>query len=171
MADSPVSPTQSPANDEELVTIVICGPTSAEWFGCYDLDSSSWKIRQASLLTGQSEPFSETWPKAGMMQNGRCYRREMRVLSTNVSECLSLPTLGANEGKGSSAIRFIGSPHFRGAKMSEGLRTCASDPIYLNPSFGEVVMGFPLGYTPSVTPSSPKLLKSSAAGSSKFTEG
>lgn len=46
---------------------------------------------------------------------------------------LTLPTLGKNENKGSSRKRFLGSPDFRGAKMSEGLRTCADDPIYLNP--------------------------------------
>ena len=33
------------------------------------------------------------------------------------------------------------------AQMSEGLRSSSTDPIYLNPSFGEVVMGFPEGWT------------------------
>lgn len=58
-----------------------------------------------------------------------------------------LPTLGANEGKGSSRDRYKGSPNFHGAKMSEGLRTTSGDPIYLNPCFAEVVMGFPKDYT------------------------
>lgn len=60
---------------------------------------------------------------------------------------LTLPTIGANEFKGSSATRYIGSPDFRGAKMSEGLRTCETDPIYLNPLFAELVMMWPLGWT------------------------
>lgn len=60
---------------------------------------------------------------------------------------LTLPTIGANEGKGSGKKRFIGSPDFRGAKMSEGLRTCETDPIYLNPLFAELVMMWPLGWT------------------------
>jgi hypothetical protein len=60
---------------------------------------------------------------------------------------LMLPTLGFNEFKGSSAKRFSGSAHFRGAKMSEGLRTCCDDPIYLNPSFAELVMMWPMGWT------------------------
>ena len=60
---------------------------------------------------------------------------------------LFLPTLGKNENKGASRKRFRGSPHFRGAKMSEGLRTCEEDPIYLHPSFAEAVMGFPIGWT------------------------
>lgn len=59
---------------------------------------------------------------------------------------LFLPTLGKNEAKGSSRKRYLGSPHFRGAKMSEALRTCEDDPIYLHPSFAEAVMGFPIGW-------------------------
>jgi len=60
---------------------------------------------------------------------------------------LTLPTIGANEYKGASKNRFINSPDFHGAKMSEGLRTCETDPIYLNPSFAELVMMWPMGWT------------------------
>ena len=60
---------------------------------------------------------------------------------------LTIPTIGKNENKGSSSKRFIGSPDFRGAKMSEGLRICAEDPIYLNPLFAELVMMWPSGWT------------------------
>jgi hypothetical protein len=59
---------------------------------------------------------------------------------------LFLPTLGKNETKGAGRLRYQGSPHFRGAKMSEGLRTSKDDPIYLHPSFAEAVMGFPIGW-------------------------
>jgi DNA-cytosine methyltransferase len=56
--------------------------------------------------------------------------------------------IGANHrGKGSSQKRYKGSPDFRGAKMSEGLRTCLSDPIYTHPNFAEAVMGFPKDWT------------------------
>ena len=58
-----------------------------------------------------------------------------------------LPTISANEFKGASRNRYIGSKHFRGAKMSEGLRISSTDPTYLNPSFAEVVMGYPIGWT------------------------
>jgi hypothetical protein len=81
-----------------------------------------------------------------------------------------LPTLGKNEFKGSSRKRYRGSKHFRGAKMSEGLGTCAEDAIYLNPSFGELVMGFPIGWTELVdseTPSSRKSRSGSVKGSSQ----
>jgi len=81
---------------------------------------------------------------------------------------LFIPTLGKNESKGSSRKRYRGSPHFRGAKMSEGLRICEDDPIYLHPCFAEVVMGFPIGWTelePQATPSSRKSRKSSGGQS------
>ena len=58
-----------------------------------------------------------------------------------------LPTIGKNEYKDTAQSRYKGSKDFHGAKMSEGLRTCKKDPIYLNPSFAEVVMGFPRGWT------------------------
>src|SRR3990167_9218799 len=58
-----------------------------------------------------------------------------------------LPTIGANEYKGSGKNRYKGGADFRGAKMPEGLRTSKDDPIYLSPSFAEVVMGFPKNWT------------------------
>jgi len=58
-----------------------------------------------------------------------------------------LPTIGACEYKGLSKKRFRGSQAYRGAKMSEGLRTSKEGQIYLNPYFAEAVMGFPIGWT------------------------
>lgn len=79
---------------------------------------------------------------------------------------LMLPTFGKNEFRGSAKDRYKGSPNFHGAKASEGLRTSIHDPIYLNPSFAEMMMGFPAGYThielpPSETPSCRQSRKSS----------
>lgn len=59
---------------------------------------------------------------------------------------LRLPTIVAAESKGTSRKRFLGSPHFRGAKMSEGLRLCEDDPTYLSPWFAALVMGFPMAW-------------------------
>jgi hypothetical protein len=60
---------------------------------------------------------------------------------------LSIPTICTNEYKGSGKKRFRNSEDYHGAKTSEGLRTCEEDPIYLNPSFAEMMMGYPLGWT------------------------
>jgi len=68
-------------------------------------------------------------------------------LITRLKNIYMLPTIVASEGKGSSRDRYIGSQNFRGAKMSEGLRTTSSCPIYLNPCFAEKVMGLPKDFT------------------------
>ena len=124
-----------------------CGLSNAGSLVKYDHISHGWKTAQLSLL-GDSEPFSETWPRWGTMRSGVCYPEETRAPYICETEFgFSLPTTGKNEGKGSSKKRFLGSAHFRGAKMCEALRNCESDPIYLNPLFAELVMMWPLGWT------------------------
>jgi hypothetical protein len=82
-----------------------------------------------------------------MMRNGIAFQRPALVPLTSVTGCGLLPTLGKNEPKGAGKARYRGSPEFRGAKMSEGLRSGPGDPIYLHPDFAEEVMGFPPGWT------------------------
>ena len=107
----------------------------------------SWKTHQF-LLAGGLESFSETWPKWGMMQNGECWGRDISEHGICVKESgWWLPTPGKNEFNGSTTKRFIGSPEFRGTKMSEGLRTCKTDPAYLTPCFAEYAMGWPIMWT------------------------
>ena len=108
---------------------------------------SGWKIRQLWLFADLDESLA-IWPQWGTMRDGECFHAEKSVecICENASS-FTVPTIGKNEFKGSSKKRFIGSPHFRGAKMSEGLRNCESDPIYLNPCFGELTMDWPAGWT------------------------
>ena len=123
------------------------GLRCAESFAKYDHESSTWKIAQRSLFEVLGESL-EIWPRWGMTVNGESFHAEMSAEFTYASGSgLSLPTTGANEGKGSQKRRYIGSPEYRGAKMSEGLRTCEEDPIYLNPLFAESAMMWPLGWT------------------------
>lgn len=92
-------------------------------------------------------PFSEPWPRSGMMRNGTAYLLPTLASLTFVIGCGLLPTLGKNEPKGAGRMRFRGSTEFRGAKMSEGLRRGPDDPIYLHPDFAEAIMDFPKGWT------------------------
>lgn len=55
------------------------GPIWLGSFAKYDRDSSSWKTAQCSLL-GDSEEFSETWPRWGSMRNGESFLRQIPVL-------------------------------------------------------------------------------------------
>lgn len=59
----------------------------------------------------------------------------------------SVPTPSKSEYKGSTRDRYRNSDQYRGSRTSSGLRTSEDDPIYLNPSFGEAIMGFPIGWT------------------------
>jgi len=113
----------------------------------YDRDTSSWRTHH-SLWDEDLSACSLTLPKWGLMLDGVLWEQDTSALGTFGSAAGSwLPTLGKNEYKGAGKDRFRGSEQYRGAKMSEGLRTCANDPIYLTPSFAEHVMGWPDTWT------------------------
>jgi hypothetical protein len=132
---------------ELKASVAECGKSLPGSFAKYDQAKSLWKIAQHSLFE-DLELSLVTWPRWGSMQNGECYQHVKLAQFTceNASGFL-LPTIGANEGKGASKDRYLHSKAFRGAKMCEGLRTCETDPIYLNPSFAELTMMWPLGWT------------------------
>ncbi|VBB10667.1 hypothetical protein BSTAB16_3554 [Burkholderia stabilis] len=67
----------------ELVTVSTAneagsGPKWLASFAKYDLSASKWKTAQCSLL-GDSDEFSETWPRWGSMRNGECYLRPIQM--------------------------------------------------------------------------------------------
>jgi hypothetical protein len=130
----------------------------------WDGQDCCWRTWQRCLVEGWAR-FSEPWPRSGMTRNGIAFLRAPLVPLTSETAFGLVPTIGANEGKGSSSKRFLGSEHFRGAKMSEGLRTSLTDPIYTHPNFAEAAMGFPKDWTLLETPSSRKSRKSSAGQS------
>jgi hypothetical protein len=92
----------------------------------YDPASSSWKTHQQSLVSGL-EPYSETWPRAGMMRDGQCWPLPMleRPIDGNgggVSvngERRSLPTPQKSDHKG---------PNMSGSdsQSAKGLATIAA---------------------------------------------
>lgn len=78
-----------------------CGPTSRMPFASYDPETSCWRMSEVTL-SGDSEPFSETWPRSGMTRGGCAYELPMPALPTAgpVSSSL-LPTPVVNDmGKG-----------------------------------------------------------------------
>lgn len=116
-------------------------------FAKWNPNTSIWKTVQHSLFEDLELSLGK-WPRWGSMLDGVCYQEPTPERSICASEYgFSLPTPGKNEGKGCSKKRFLNSPHFHGAKTSEGLRTCEEDPTYLNPSFAELIMMFPVGWT------------------------
>ena len=131
-------------------TVPVYIPKCLELLANVCPDTQFLKTCQASLLetqVGGSQNFSMTWPRSGLMQSGTVSKLRTLAHRIDATGCGLLPTLGKNEGKGASRNRYVGSNHFRGAKMSEGLRTCQSDHIYTHPNFAEAAMGFPKGWT------------------------
>lgn len=82
--DSPVSRLVSQENAKPVTTTEICGRKPSRLSDelnqpfaylrtCQDFYPHPWVTNQTDLFS-ISEPYSETWPKAGIMQNGVCYR-------------------------------------------------------------------------------------------------
>jgi hypothetical protein len=75
-ARTSVQPAQGSASmDQEAVS----GRIWLASFAKYDQSSSMWKTAQCSLL-GDSEKFSETWPRWGSMRNGESFLRRIPAL-------------------------------------------------------------------------------------------
>lgn len=73
----------------------------------FDPGTSSWKTAQCSLL-GDSELFSETWPRSGLMLDGACYPLPMLAhpMYANASgSSLPTPTLVSCEHPGRQKIK------------------------------------------------------------------
>ena len=127
------------------------GQSTPELLASYDRVTSSWRTRQACLVSGWEE-FSETWPRSGLMRSGIAYRLE--PLARPTSEIVSglLPTLTARDFKSDSS-----SPDWRAWKLAQP----GGKPLpfilggLLNPTWCEWFAGFPSGWTelePSETP-------------------
>ena len=138
---------QQEKGQESMEKPLECGEKWRGSFTKFDQDTFSWKTHQC-LLLGDLDEFSETWPKWGLMRNGECW--EAQMLGPFIEETefgLSLPTIVKSDSNATSKNRFLNSRHFRGAKMSEGLRICETDPTSVHPSFGEKTMGWPTMWT------------------------
>ena len=73
-ADSPAKTSVSPENEKASPEAdPACGQSTRASFASFDPDSSLWKTSQRCVFGGW-EPFSETWPRAGMMLSGTAYR-------------------------------------------------------------------------------------------------
>ena len=62
-----------PESEPEPTTPAICGQQPSNASAWYDRASHSWRTFQVSFLAVTLEPFSETWPRAGMMHAGAFY--------------------------------------------------------------------------------------------------
>jgi len=117
-----------------------CGPILPDSLGCFDPDSYSLKTSQVSLLTSQCEEYLETFPRSGLMRNGKVYQRRALVPLTSETEFGYLPTPDRSLGgmRGGIMIEADATSCFRkqttgcrpsGAKIGSSLRW---HPEYIN---------------------------------------
>lgn len=149
---APIQATQETAADSTGST-PPSGMKCSELFAWLETEAGceefSWRTRQGCLLGGW-EMFSEVWPSAGLMLNGKVFRRSPLVPSTNVSESLYWPTLSARDWKGTSAASWrIGnlSPDTLPDAVAASLGLPPEKTAHLTPGFCEEFMGFPAGWS------------------------
>jgi hypothetical protein len=126
-----------------------CGKKWRGWLAKFDPDSYSWKTAQCSLL-GDLEPFSETWPRWGLMRDGECWEQQMSGLRTSATASGLWPT----PVKSDSAARRP-SKGWKGDSdlpsvvwtRSGGAENPNKPPAKLNPKWVAWLMGWPLGWT------------------------
>lgn len=100
LRDSPVSRSRSLGGKLRQTIRGTCGRTPYASFGRFGQSSAYWRTSQACLpgLMGTSDKFSESWPKAGSMRSGACYRLPTLELLISENACGLLPTPTASEG-------------------------------------------------------------------------
>ena len=97
-ADSHAKTSASPEKAQGLpVQGPVFGTNTLGSFAQYAPDGWSSKTSQL-LLLGDSEPFSETWPRSGLMLSGTAYRLQPLVPRTAETESGLLPTPTASNG-------------------------------------------------------------------------
>lgn len=119
-----------------------CGDKWRGSFTRYDPPSSSWRTHQRSLVE-DSEPFSETWPRWGLMRDGECWELDMSGLRMVGNAYGSLPTPSGTSNHGKNHVcgrldEWGGSSNpWRGTETGK----------VSSPAFEEWVMGWPVQWT------------------------
>ena len=90
--DSRASRFQSQGNNSEKTILGTNGRKLGIASASYDRDLRSWKTSQASCLNPTSDEYSGTWPKSGMMLDGKLYLLKKQVIATKEIDCGLWPT-------------------------------------------------------------------------------
>jgi hypothetical protein len=135
------------------------GLSFREPFAYFDLASSSWKTYQRCLIS-EWETFSETWPEAGLMRRGKCYRRAPSVPHIHDGDCSLWPTPTASmDGRGFGIPLHNRTGRYKQSTVRRVQELVGKHGWRIHPNFTEALMGFHLDATAieeSETPSSHK---------------
>lgn len=152
------------------------GLSSLESLARFDLDTSTWRTPQFSLL-GDWDLYSEIWPRSGLMRGGECWEQPMLELRTSETGSGLWPT--PNVPNGGRSVAHVTewsesgrTAYHKGKKVQVGLEsavklwptpkasTGGQEPQgktgrklvtqvggQLNPTWVEWLMGWPQGWT------------------------
>ena len=156
--DSPARTSASPERERvSRESDQDCGLNSIASFASFDLDMLSWRTSQRSLFGGWML-YSENWPRAGMMRNGKSFQQRPLVPNISGSGYSFWPTPKAQTGREGISPRTL-------EMVREGIAEASLTRIVLmperwppgswkegigkhpNPQFLEWLMGFPTGWT------------------------
>lgn len=138
-----------------------CGPNLQGSFAQLDRGSLCWRTMQCSLFGGLIE-FSGTWPQAGMMRSGACFRLTSLEHRTNESGCTLLPTPRKAMGERGWGLSRTGRQRYSKDVQENAWRFGYKPPVGLL----EWMMGFPPDHTATVSePSETQYCRKSPNGS------
>jgi len=147
LADFPVRTSAAPAREPD--STAIDQDYGQKWrasWAKFDRDTSSWKTAQCSLL-GDSELFSETWPRSGLMLDGACFPLPMLahpMCASASGSLLPTPTLVSCEHPGRQKIKDHQQDCISAAlARRDGWRPGGK----WSPSHAAWVMGWPASWT------------------------
>jgi len=150
--DSPASRLAPQESDSELTTSAICGPQQSSASAWYDRDTACWRTYQDSFLAATLEPYSETWPRAGMTLDGVFYPQPKWERPIDETGCSFWPTPTKRDYRSPHADNseaFEGRKNNpRGVPLVEQVqREAGGVGGQLNPTWVEWLMGWPLAWT------------------------
>ena len=94
-------------------------------------------------------PTTQDTPHKKMeIKNGRRVSKTGSTHSLNIVDYIKmLPTPVASMWRGAAKTRYLGGKNYKASFTQEALRNGESDPQYINPSYVELIMGFPDKWT------------------------
>ena len=147
-AASLVSPIVSPDDAADHTMSAISGPNTVASFASFGPDGSWQKTCQGysqRMLDGSLEPYSQTWPRSGTMQNGQCYQRAPWVPHTHGSACSWWPTPAASDHSGGGSAKVGRGETRHQIAVTDTFKARFGHAIPIR--FVEWLMGFPEGWT------------------------
>jgi hypothetical protein len=155
------SPAKAPASTESAQG---SGESFGAWWASFDLDTSSWRTSQRSLLADWDK-FSATWPFEGLMLDGRVYTPAPLVRHTHDADCSLWPTPTASmDGRGFGIPLHERSGRYKKSTVLRVQELVKKHGWRIHPHFTEALMGFPIDWS-AIEPSATASIQPSRSGS------